>query len=373
MGGLLFSVVGPHKMQDSVYNEVVRRFRAQKLTKDGFRPLRMVSYEPVDKTRKYHLWLPSRLLYEASKGPESLYLHEFIFPDEQCILYMDCERDLPADECPTDEEVAAYVMDVHTRVKSVLLQYDYEIGSALHFSDSRAGKFSVHISWRSVGFETPRHCLALVQALGLGEHKGISIDVGVYPCGEKPRYLRMPYCKKRGVETRGLIPPEGPEFNEMLFFEGLVTYHSGLCPASKYLVPMPKLVPIVLPDQQVSRPLARVCSSDISAVAMASVVIEWLGLVYPDSTYTRLVVDEEKGVFSFRVSWWCKYAKRVHRSNGMVVENNARGQVELRCLDPECMVRYPLGFSVDQVMVSKVPLEIDFSLLPQTKKMRPVD
>ena len=353
-----------------MYEDIIREFFAQPKSADGSRPKRVVSMETEDGARRYYLMTVEELREMMMTSPHKWYLHEFIFPDEPCWFFMDCDGKVDADHQPTASEIRKYVDFVKEKVRIGLEVYNMKAsGFPFVFSDCRPGKFSIHIVSRAIAFETPRHCYSFVKSLNLEEYKGITVDKHVYACGDGPVYMRMPFCMKRDVLTNGLVPfGQSACFDEQLFFSGLATYHRAMDPSNRYLTKLPPFVPITLASPRRASEMPR--ETDVPMDQVALLTAEWLEHLFPSCNPTGIKSDDENGTFRITITRWCSLAKRMHASNGMFVSNNERGGIETCCIDDECRVRVPLGFTYYDILASKTPANVDFSFAPVTKKRR---
>ena len=273
---------------------------------------------PSEGARVGYEWVKDRDLFEYWKAKRGhLTLHETIFGDRPCRLYLDVDinEDDPRYETFSIDDfcqkVAYHVFKTHCRWR------DWRI-----LDGSRDGKKSWHVFFPKMWVDKPCRVLEILEPF-LND-----IDVQVYPSANSVKSLRMVGCAKPTDE--GLLKPvwcDG-EMSEYDLMSCTVHggYHKSMCVTS-----------VLKELEKIESSTKRYRGSDTFQAASESEcepLIDFLTVSIQAHKF-RDVTKKDYGVVSLICKGYCRHAGREHRRNNLRVFCTSN-KVFQWCFDREC-------------------------------------
>ena len=275
--------------------------------------------------------------------------HELIYPNQPCRLFLDCEKTLK-DGDVVDQ--SAYILGIHELMQTQIP--DKLLPTPLIICATRESKFSVHLIW-DFWMRTPGNIHAIAKVVGKTPLQGVTVDLQVYPMGDKPTTLRMPFCNKK-TENCMLLPEGHTEFDPEVFCKHLLTFTDKA--SNKW--PLPKRPTELYGEPLESKKKQRI-DGEVTADKRFS-ALRWLALTAP--MFKPMGADfYSDGSWDCHSSLFCAHLNKWHNSNKTYLHCDSKGILTACCADIECRFHVPFAFTARQVEVSETPVELNWTIL----------
>jgi hypothetical protein len=286
-----------------------------------------VGYEKAESGARKYFTMPSYEVLCDVMMNKPRYWHEYVFPTKPVKVYADL------DDKSKRPDWDAFLERFIAKVKEMLSTThpeEKEIVRVWHAHTEE--KFSAHVIWPEVWFEPARLAAFMRHAYDeLG--RDARLDLGPYTTNEAAiKSFRMPYCCKRGKNVPLLLAPElKPEFDRALFLESLLQHGTPT-----------KVITAEAPVMLFAEPSSRVDDDPTRNLAVDAIE-QWIRAFWGVKSIAKLKPLQEDGTWAWRLrpGVWCEMQQRKHASNETMLRGrliaNALVEVELMCLDPQCM------------------------------------
>lgn len=293
--------------------------------------------------------------------------NEFIWKNEPCKVFLDCE----IKGLGPKPDALEYVQALHAEVNKCFR--GIQLNPPLFATDMRPDKFSVHVVYDGVFASTTDPIAALVNYLSQQNLMGVGIDVGVVPDNpDVPRTLRMAYCfKGHDKSSKGMMPFGAPagSFDLSTFCRYLLTFHAGHSDLGAPIAPLPsRLITMddLQPDVAVCLPNKRTRLStvvDTENISPPPPGLQMIPLLIPDAQVRRFAYIVGGG-WHFRMTMYCEVAERWHVSNDQFVNGKDTGEIIFGCPDSDsCKIPVEYEYTTHQLNTSLIPWKIDWDII----------
>ena len=305
-----------------------------------------MQYNPTSPGVMYYV---ARIPTLLSMVKQNNVYHEGIISEIPCRLFLDVE--LKEGESNTTNENV--IFEGKTRLTKILevvnitlKKLDFK-GETHHIelSGSRPGKFSAHVTFPDVWFQSPAHLLSFYETANLD---AIVDRSPLLRClGGQPTFLRMPYAMRVVKDGNGehvevprseLIPVGKKDnwlFNKEIFFQACISSVLEIPKTAEFV----KIKPYIKPDRRFKTKIDS--NANVRLEPVVNYILDYIGL---EGGKIMAVSDDSWTVIGARGAFCPGLFKQkdrlVHERNGSRVQlwrdKEAKLRISIFCLDPEC-------------------------------------